>query len=176
MLVFCVVVYITSIISQWCLCNFYIKIMKKNIYVVIALGLIFILNGCTNKENNKLIDDNLENDTKKNFVETGNIESVKRTTTDKEVDNNEKLIESNETDLSTKLGKVEKDNNEQNGRKKEVVECEDGFVYNTQLEKCFKNGNIDGSSEDNAEIDPEVQDCVDKGGIYNAQVEKCFVD
>ena len=150
--------------------------MKKSIYIVGILGLVFILNGCNNKKDNNQDGNNLES-AKEDFIKNENRESMADSTTDERIESDNVLKKNNETDLSVKLGEIKNDSNKIDIEEKDIEECDEGFIYNTQLKKCFENGKVDELNDKNkVEIDSVVKDCNDKGGIYNAQVEKCFID
>ena len=86
--------------------------------------------------------------------------------------------EYSEDDLSVKLGEINKSDNQVSDdvEKERPDECDEGFIYHTELKECFKVGGVIDSDIDKVEIDPVVQECDDNGGIYNAQIEKCFID
>ena len=150
--------------------------MKKGIYIVGILSLIFFLSGCNNKKDNNQDGNNLES-AKENFIKNENRELMADTTIDEQIENDDVLKKNNETDLSVKLGEIKNESNKMDIEEKSIEECDEGFIYNTQLKKCFENGKVgELNDNDKVEIDSVVEDCNDKGGIYNAQVEKCFID
>ncbi len=138
--------------------------MKKSIYIICILCLVTILNGCNNEQNDEAVVEIKNTDT--NIA--NNIEAVD----EKENEILEKNSDLNSDDMVEKLGSdivTEKD-------VKDEKDCDEGFVYHTELKECFEIGGAVDATETEVEIDPIVKECNDKGGIYNAQIEKCFID
>ena len=146
--------------------------MKKSICIISILFVVIILSGCNNEKNNDL------KDVDETFAEIKNENMTEKNVIKEQIKNNDVVQEYSEDDLSEKLGEINKSDNQvlDNLEKELSDDCDEGFIYHTELEECFKVGGIIDSKDDKVEIDPVVQECNDSGGIYNAQIEKCFID
>ncbi len=140
------------------------RLMNNTNYIFVLVGVCFIIVGCGANEEEKY---------------TTTTENVNQVVIEEQTKNDDVMQEHNEDDLSAKLGEVkESDKQVSDDRQEEktINDCDEGFIYHTELEECFKVGDVIDSEHDKVEIDPIVQECIDKGGIYNAQAEKCFIN
>ena len=140
--------------------------MKNIILGLSIIVLIGVISGCGESTKKVINNENQENIDIQENVEVNTEENVEEHIGDQ---NDESVQEILGDDKSSDID----DTNESDAKKEE---CEDGFVYNTELKKCFKVGLSEGDEATESKIDSVVKECIDKGGIYNAQAEKCFVN
>jgi len=149
--------------------------MKKIIMFVGFVMLVGVISGCgkvvqnnNNVQENKTDYSNTREEVSAKDINKTPVGEDEQTTVDElKSENIEEVLGDNNVS--------EKEVADGNAQKKDTKECDEGFVFNTELNECFKLGASADKQDVEAKIDPVVKNCIDKGGIYNAQVEKCFI-
>ena len=149
--------------------------MKKIIFVVGFMVFVSVISGCNNRVQNNNHVQEKKTDYSKTREEMPAKKANKTAAGQSEQTTVDELKNENIEEVLGDNSVPENEVADIKAQTTDIKKCDEGFVYNTELNECFKLGASDDNQYVEAKIDPIVKDCIDKGGIYNAQVEKCFV-
>jgi preprotein translocase subunit SecF len=145
--------------------------MKKYIYSIAITCMVIVIVGCGGEEVTEINNTQQGEVVEQNNTIEENVDTTKEMSSTDVVDMQESLEE--------QLGTNDFDETEVEKEQKadiNIKQCDEGYIYNTDLNECFKLGQENEDSKDiDVKIDPVVKECNEKGGIYNTQAQKCFM-
>jgi hypothetical protein len=145
--------------------------MKKYIYSIAITCMVIVIAGCGGEEVTEINNTQQGGVVEQNNTIEENVDTTKEVPSIDVVDTQESLEEQLGTNDFDKT-EVEKEQKADTN----IKQCDEGYIYNTDLNECFKLGQENKDLKDaDVKIDPVVKECEERGGIYNTQAEKCFM-